>query len=166
MNRRRIPKNRNVPVKSQESNFVKTSDLMFSEVLILHYKGDFPLDSHLPHSYNGCNNLTGNREETFYVVAILVALRTTEVVTTFGAPKVQIWNRRTQMKLSGKRTLCPTNSGKFLRGKLREGYRRCNASLVEYKGIETKDANLSGQITEARDLFRAPFAFTWYRLNN
>jgi len=30
------------------------------------------------------------------------------------APKVQIWARRNQMKLSGKRTLSPTNSGKFV----------------------------------------------------
>jgi hypothetical protein len=35
-----------------------------SEVLILHNKDDFPLDSHSPHSYNGYNNITGNREET------------------------------------------------------------------------------------------------------
>jgi hypothetical protein len=41
------------------------------------------------------------------------------------------------------------------------GYRRCNAWLVE-----TRDANLSGQITEARDQLRAPFAFTQYRSNN
>jgi len=33
------------------------------------------------------------------------------------------------------------------------GYRRCNASLVE----KPNDVNLSGQITEAHELFRAPF---------
>ena len=29
-------------------------------------------------------------------------------------PKVQIWIRRNQMKLSGKRTLLPNHSGKFV----------------------------------------------------
>ena len=46
--------------------------------------------------------------------ASLVARGTTKAVTTFRAPKVQIWDRRNQMKLSGKRTLFSTNSGKFV----------------------------------------------------
>src|SRR5574341_2535482 len=56
-----------------------------------------PLDSPSPRPYNGHNNLTGNREE---------------ILRGRGTPKVQTWNRRNQVKLSGKRTLSRTNSGK------------------------------------------------------
>jgi hypothetical protein len=45
------------------------------------------------------NNLTDSREEFPQVR---------------GTPKVQIWNRRTQMKLSGKRTLFPTKLWKIV----------------------------------------------------
>jgi hypothetical protein len=36
-----------------------------------------------------------------------------EILRQSRTPKVQIWDRRARTKLSGKRTLFPTNSGKL-----------------------------------------------------